>query len=245
MRHVVWFSCGAASAVAAKVAVEIYGAQCEVVYCDTMSTEHADNARFFDDVQKWIDRPITVIHSDKYESIDEVFQQTKYMAGIKGARCTVEMKKLPREQYQQDGDIHIFGYTDDKKEYKRSADFELHNPALQVEWILQDRHINKVQCLEMLKEAGIKLPAMYVLGFDHNNCIACVKATSPGYWNRTRKLFPELFLFRAVQSRWLGVRLGRYKGERVFLDELPIEAYEPDDDIECGPVCQTPKEIKD
>lgn len=101
---------------------------------------------------------------------------------------------------------------------------------------------------------------MYALGFDHNNCLGCVKATSPGYWNRTRRLFPEVFARRAAQSRLLGVRLGRVgvrvgetiagatperrKGRvvsyRVFLDVLPPDIDDPDDAIDCGPVCQTP-----
>jgi hypothetical protein len=53
-RRLVWFSCGAASAVAAKLAVEKYEDACEVVYCDTMATEHPDNQRFFNDVERWI-----------------------------------------------------------------------------------------------------------------------------------------------------------------------------------------------
>ena len=243
MRHLAWFSCGAASAVAAKLAAETYGDACEIVYCNTMATEHGDNSRFFDDVERWVGKPITVIESDKYETINDVFERTRYMSGIKGARCTVEMKKLPREAFQRAGDIHIFGYTDDAKEHKRAADFEKYNPTLQVEWILQDRRITKAKCLEILRAAGIALPAMYALGFDHNNCIACVKATSAGYWNRTRRLFPEVFLERALQARRLGVKLARLNGERIYVDELPMDAEAPDDDIECGPACQIPLEF--
>lgn len=241
MRHVVWFSCGAASACAAKLAVQIHKTV-EIVYCDTMSTEHPDNARFFDDVQRWIGQPITVIKSATYETINDVFERTRYMAGIRGARCTTEMKKLPREAFQQIGDVHIFGYTDDKKEHKRAVDFEDRNPTLNVEWLLIELGIGKAQCLDMLRTSGIALPAMYALGFDHNNCLGCVKSTSAGYRNKIRRLFPEVFSLRCKQSRKLGVRLIRFKGERIFLDELPIDADAPDDDIECGPVCQIPEE---
>lgn len=236
MRRVVWFSCGAASAVAAKLAVERY--ECEVVYCNTMPTEHPDNFRFFADIQQWIGKPIKVIRSEKYETIDHVFEKTKYMAGIAGARCTAEMKKLPREKFQQADDIHIFGYTAD--EQKRADTFEENNPALSVEWILIDSGITKQECLNTLRKAGITLPAMYALGFDHNNCLGCVKATSPGYWNRVRRLFPEVFERRAKQCRAIGARLARVKGVRVFLDEIPPDEFEPDDDIDCGPVCQIP-----
>jgi hypothetical protein len=205
MRRVVWFSCGAASAVAAKLAVEQYGAACEVVYCDTMATEHPDNARFFVDVERWIGRSITVIRSDRYATVDDVFERRRYMAGVAGALCTVEMKKLPREAWQREGDVHIFGYT--AEEGKRAADFEERNPALHVEWILIDNGISKARCLSMVRAAAIELPTMYALGFEHNNCLGCVKATSPGYWNRTRRLFPAVFDRRVRQSRALGVKL--------------------------------------
>lgn len=207
-RVVVWFSCGAASAVAAKLAVERYAPRVEVVYCDTFATEHPDNRRFFSDVQDWIGRPIRLIRSAQYPTINEVFERERYMSGIKGARCTVEMKKAPRLAFQHPND-------------------------------LIDRGVSKAACLDRLRTARIALPAMYGLGFDHNNCLGCVKATSPGYWNRTRRLFPEVFAQRAAQSRALGVRLARVKGERVFLDMLPPDADAPDDAIDCGPVCQT------
>lgn len=231
-----WFSCGAASAVAAKLAVDEYGDGCEVVYCNTMPTEHVDNFRFFGDIETWIGKKITIICSDKYGTIDDVFDRTRYMAGIQGARCTSEMKKIPREKFSGVNDIHIFGYTWDEE--KRAARFEENNPSLYVEWILIEREISKNVCLRILSNDGIKLPEMYQLGFDHNNCLACVKATSAGYWNRTRRLFPGVFQKRADQSRKLGVKLAWHNGGRIFLDELPLESYAPDDDIECGPVCQ-------
>lgn len=214
-RYVVWFSCGAASAIAAKLTLEKYGNDSRVVYCDTLESEHPDNERFFLDVEKWLGVRIEIVRSATYRNIDDVFEMTRYMAGIAGARCTTEMKKLPRLAYQQETDTHVFGFTSD--EAKRAT-----------------------ECLARLAAVGIALPAMYALGFDHNNCIGCVKATSPGYWNRTRRLFPETFARRADQSRRLGARLVRVEGKRVFLDELPPEADAADDDIECGPACQMP-----
>ncbi len=74
--------------------------------------------------------------------------------------------------------------------------------------------------------------------FENANCIGCVKATSPTYWNTVRRVHPEVFKERTEQSDRLGVKLVRYKGKRISLSELPenakggkIKTYE------CGIFC--------
>jgi 3'-phosphoadenosine 5'-phosphosulfate sulfotransferase (PAPS reductase)/FAD synthetase len=237
-RTVVWFSCGAASAVAAKIAVE-NGDNVHVVYCDTLAEEHPDNRMFLHRIEEWIEHPIEIIRSEKYATISDVFEQTHYMSGIKGARCTVELKKMPRFAYQEPDDLHVFGLTAD--ESKRIANFEANNPELSLWWNLREFNMTKADCYMALKRAGIALPAMYGLGFKNNNCIGCVKATSAKYWSNVRKNFPAVFSLRARQSRDLGVRLTRIKGVRIFLDELPLDHDDltPEEDIECGPICLT------
>jgi hypothetical protein len=238
VRVLVWYSDGAASACAAKLAVEKYGDRCEVVKCDTTPDEHPDHERFRAEVEEWIGCQVTLIASDDYEGIDDVFERTRYMAGIAGARCTTELKKIPRREYQRPDDVHIFGYTVD--EVSRVERFEANNPELHCEWILVDNFLRKKDCHRMLRRAGIDPPVMYALGFDHSNCLGCVKATSPGYWNRTRQHFPEAFERRARQSREIGARLVRVEGERIFLDELDpgVGLDQPDGNIECGPFCE-------
>ena len=236
-RVVSWFSCGAASAVASKLACEQYGDRCVVVYCDTMASEHPDNARFFRDVEEWIGQPIMKVKSGRFASIDDVFERTGYMAGIKGARCTGELKRIPRLQFQRPDDLHVFGLTAD--EAKRGIRFDAQNNDLDIDLILIRLGITKAECLRRIIEAGIKLPVMYELGYKNNNCIGCVKATSPAYWEHIRRDFPEHFARRAEQSRKLGVRLTRLNGERIFIDELPINQQQEliMETVSCGPDC--------
>jgi hypothetical protein len=241
-RVLVWFSDGAASAVAAKFAIQKYGERVQVLKCDTTSSEHPDNLRFRAEVERWIDRDVTLLHSPAYRDIDDVFERTRYMAGNAGARCTTELKKLVRRVYELPDDVHVFGYTADER--KRVRDFVANNPELLCDWLLVERGIRKADCYQMLQDAGIALPKMYAVGFEHNNCLGCVKASSPAYWNRTRRLFPDVFERRAKQSREIGARLVRVAGVRIFLDELdPNEATgEGDGDIECGPFCVIPEQ---
>lgn len=237
MRVLAWFSCGAASAAAAYLAIQKYGDACVVLYCDTMKAEHPDNTRFFSDVEQWLGRTIVKLKSERFDSIDKVFSQTRYMAGIKGARCTVEMKKIPRFLYQKVDDIHVFGFTAD--EIARVERFHQNNPELSTDFCLVKRRWRKSDCLALLEEVEIAAPVMYALGYRNNNCLGCVKATSARYWQMIRRDFPAVFERRARQSRELGVRLTRLRGERIFLDELPADYLpaEPLENISCGPDC--------
>jgi len=66
------------------------------------------------------------------------------------------------------------------------------------------------------------------------------EGNQPALLNLIRKHFPAAFKTRAEQSRRLGARLVRYKGERIFLDELPEDAMEKvTEDLSCGPQCGT------
>jgi len=171
-RHLVWFSCGAASAVAAKLAVEKYP-DCEVLYCDTLKYEHEDNPRFMDDVSRWVGKEVTLLSSPKYTDIYDVFNKTGWLVGVGGARCTIELKKNVRKEYQQEGDVHLFGLTADEE--KRIERFEDENYSLELEWILRDAGVTKADCYRIIQQAGIPLPMMYRLGYNNNNCIGCVK----------------------------------------------------------------------
>jgi len=239
-RTLVWFSCGAASAVAAKMAVEEYP-ECEVLYCDTLKYEHPDNTRFLSDVEKWIGKKITILKSDKYQDIYDVFDKTGWLVGVGGARCTTELKKNVRLAYQKPGDIHIFGLTSDEE--KRIDTFEKTNPVIYLDWILYYNEITKKDCYRILQEANIELPKMYKLGYNNNNCIGCVKG-GQGYWNKIRIDFPEYFEKMARQERKMNVAIcksyaGDGKRKRVFLDELdPTSGRSvPLPDIECGALC--------
>jgi 3'-phosphoadenosine 5'-phosphosulfate sulfotransferase (PAPS reductase)/FAD synthetase len=236
-RILVWFSCGAASAVAAKLATVKYPS-CELVYCDTLVNEHPDNQRFLENVERWTGKKITIIRSDKYKSVDEVIQIRKYMSGIEGAPCTRELKKIPRFKFQLPNDLHIFGLTFEESE--RILKFERDNSDIDIEWLLFARAITHDDCLEMISDAGIELPAMYKLGFKNNNCIGCVKAGGMQYWARIRKFFPDVFRKRCEQSRALGARLLMIGKTRYFLDELPTGIVLTEDDsdpIDCGVLC--------
>lgn len=236
-----WFSCGAASAVASKEAIALFAPRpVHIVNCDTRSSEHPDNYRFSADCERWFGQPIAYIKSADFGTVDDVIGVTKYMAGVRGARCTTELKKLPRLKFAAPDDIHVFGYTFDEKGDRRRK-FEERNPDMLLRWVLIELKITKADCHRRIAEAGIKSPAMYELGFDNNNCPGCVKASSPWYWDMVRRHFPDVFSKRCQQSRLLGVRLVEISfHNRIFLDELPSGPFKrrrKKENLSCGPEC--------
>ena len=220
-RVVVWVSAGAPSAVAAKITVRRYGPDRVVLaYCET-GMEHPDNQRFLADVEDWIGLPVTRLKSKKYADTWAVWEGERYLSGINGAPCTRELKIKPRVAFQRVDDIHIFGYTEDANDMRRAASLREHFFELTIKTPLIDAGLNRAACLALIERAGITLPALYGMGYPNNNCIACVKATSPAYWALVRKTHPETFSRLANLARELGARLCRLDGERAFIDEIP------------------------
>ena len=207
------------------------------MYCDT-GGEHLSNKQFLKDCENWIGKNITILKNDKYVDHFDVFEKEKYLYGHLGSRCTLELKKKLRIKYQKPDDIHIFGYTLEEK--KRANKFESFNPELFVDWILIDRQLDKKDCLGIIWQQGIKLPKMYDLGYDHNNCIGCVKG-GMGYWNKIRIDFPDHFNRMAKIERKIGHSRFRNMdtNERIWLDELPEDAgnFKKEPPISCDLSC--------
>lgn len=222
-RVLAWFSAGAASAVATKLALADYGNRVVVARIDPGS-EDPDNARFADDCAAWFGVPITLLRSDKYADTWDVFTRTRYLVGPGGARCTGELKKKVRHTFERPNDVHVFGYT--AEEADRADRFREQNPGVDLVCPLIDRGLTKEDTLALVERAGIVLPVAYRHGFANANCIACVKATGAGYWNLTRRVYPAEFQRMAELERDLGRTVRRKRngpGEPsapLWLDEL-------------------------
>lgn len=187
-RWVSWFSCGAASAVATKIALG-ENPRAIVARC-IVDNEHEDNSRFAADVARWLGVEIVELRSAKYADCWDVWSKRRYLNGPGGALCTVEMKKKVRQAFSNDDDCHIFGYTNEER--GRVERFKINNPEITTRFPLIERDISKRECFEIIQHSGIELPITYRMGYSNANCIGCVKGGA-GYWNKIRVDFPETF----------------------------------------------------
>ena len=251
-RTLIWYSDGAASTVAGMITLKS-NPDAIPVHTATNS-EHPDNVRYRKDVEeKLFKKEVLVLTSMKYADIWDVYDKTGWLIGPKGARCTTELKKKLRQQFEMPDDIHVFGYTADHADAKRARDFKRNNFELDVRLPLIERNITKADCLDIIEQAGVQLPMMYRLGYLNNNCIGCVKGQQ-GYWNKIRKDFPEVFERMSIVERKMDVAINKTYArseyekahpeleasrKKVFLDELDPSAgdYEKEPSISCGLFC--------
>ena len=219
-RLVCWYSHGAASLIAAKKAIELaperYPNHEIVVACIYIKDEYHEPERD-SIIEKFLGHKITYLRNEKYDaSVDKVIEKTKYMAGVYGARCTKELKKQVRYDWQKFDDIHVFGMTSEEEHrIDRMLDSE---PELEIFAPLIELSMNKTDCFHVMQDAGIELPMMYKLGYHNNNCIGCLKAVGSGYWNKIRKDFPEVFERRSRQEEMLNTALCSMSRDKFMRD---------------------------
>lgn len=236
----VWFSCGVASAVAAKVTLDAYHNHKIRIINVPVVEEDEDNIRFRNDVEKWLGVSIEVITHSKWpnSSAEEIWKKYGFMSNRFGAECTRTLKKGARYEWQAEHkpEFHVLGFTADEKaraDRFKQTECDNHLP------ILVDAGITKAECFRIIDRAGIKRPRIYDLGYPNANCIGCVKATSPTYWNLVREKHPDVFAKRAELSREIGCKLVRVKNKRIFLDELKVtDIGRKIKNWDCGVFCE-------
>jgi 3'-phosphoadenosine 5'-phosphosulfate sulfotransferase (PAPS reductase)/FAD synthetase len=236
-RTLVWFSAGAASAVAAKLTLKNFSDLGEIVIAYTdPGSEHPDNVRFIDQCEEWFGHPVTRLKSEKFADTWEVWEKRRFIVSAFGAPCTTELKKKVRYSFEKPTDRQVFGYTVEEKH--RAERFRDQNPGVDLVTPLIDFGLTKSDCLAMIARAGIELPVMYSLGYQNNNCIGCPKG-GMGYWNKIRIDFPETFDRMAKLERDIGNSVLRSDGEKLFLDELdPARGnHATEASFECSLLC--------
>ena len=162
-----WFSAGVSSFVAIYLMRHEID---EVIYID-IADQHPDTHRFLKDCEEALGKPIKYLKHNKYNSVKDVIEHFKFINSPYGARCTAELKKKVRLDWEKEQDClfrYVWGY--DAKETKRAE--RVLNTMLEYEHVfpLIDKGLSKEEVHGVLQSLGIKRPVMYDLGYSNNNC---------------------------------------------------------------------------
>lgn len=245
-RIVCQFSCGAASAVAAKLTLAQHPDT--ILVNAFIKNECEDNRRFLADCETWLGRTITVLRDEKFGAdIIQVFRQVGYIKGPQGASCTSRIKRGLLRKFEQPGDVLVLGFT--AEEQDRLDDWREDWPDRPIVAPLIDRGLTKEDCKAMVLRAGIELPLQYRRGYANANCKVCIKG-GMGYMRAARQDFPAEFeevcaaedfvaSLHGEQARIFRHRSGPLEGQRFALRDLPDGPIDRNDGPpECGLFCE-------
>ena len=195
-----WWSGGVTSAVACRLAIDIYGKDnCRIIFIDTFN-EDDDTYRFRDDCQEWYGIEIESITgiNETYPSIQDVWEKYGSLNTAKGAICSSTLKRDVRLAWEKGNSFtsQVFGFDID--EPKRAKSMAMNYPKAKPIFPLLLFGLSKKSCISMIEREGIEVPRMYHLGFHNNNCFktGCVQG-GIGYWQKMKDEFPEKFLTMA------------------------------------------------
>lgn len=195
-RIICWWSGGVTSAVACKLAIEMYGVQnCRAIFLDT-ANESKDTYRFKKECESWYGLKIESISGlgDKFKKIQDVWYHFKSLNVANGAICSSTLKRDVRLQWQKENEYtyQVFGFDID--EPKRAKAMTLNYPEAKAIYPLLFHGMSKQMCIDILNEKGISIPVMYKYGFHNNNCFktGCVQG-GIGYWQKMQREFPDKF----------------------------------------------------
>lgn len=191
---IAWWSGGVTSAVADKIAIDLYGAEnVRIVFIDTFN-EDKDTYRFKGDCEKWYGKEIETIFNPEYRNIKEVWYKYLSLNTAHGAICSTELKRKTREIFQRENNFshQVFGY--EIEEWDRAKALGLNHPDSSPIFTLVNSLVTKPEAARMIVNAGIRLPDQYIKGFLNNNCAGtgCVQG-GIGYWKKMEVDSPDAF----------------------------------------------------
>lgn len=232
---VCWMSAGVSSFIAGYLVRETVD---EFIYID-IADQHPDSLRFIKDCEKALCKPIKILRSSEYDSVEKAIRAAGVIRMVRSgfAPCTAWLKKRVRKQWEIEHSNYEITYVWglDLNEKRRAENVVDTMIEFNHEFPLIDNNLLKQDCHAIAAKLGIKRPVMYDMGYNNNNCIGCVKG-GMGYWNKIRVDFPEVFESRAKLERDIGASC--ING--CFLDELDPSRGRMSDEImqDCGISCE-------
>lgn len=202
MKHIVQFSGGGGSWMAAKRVAAKHGTKdMTLLFCDTR-IEDDDLYRFLRDAAYNVGAPLVMVADGR--TPHEVYRDTRFLGNSRVAKCSGELKqKIADEYVAANFDpsnlcryIGIDWTESHRFEGPKGRGFKGRMAAMgwRAEAPLCDPpYLTKGDILAAMKADGLKPPLMYEQGFAHNNCGGqCCKA-GQGHWAQMLAVRPQKY----------------------------------------------------
>jgi len=253
MRVIVTLSGGLSSAWCAWWALREFPRKDVVLYFNDTKWEHPDLYRFLSDFTHFLQHPLT--EDSDGRTPEQLFYDNRALANNLMPFCSRVLKANRLQSFFQDGDVLLFGI--DGREAHRAQRIETvytdigsrTNRWVDVRFPIIEAGLTKGDINTFFMINNIRPPALYSLGFEHNNCSGgCVRAGKT-QWVHLYRTLPDVYADRERVEEEMRKHTGRdihfLKNEtlrnlRLRADRGELSRrYEPKNVTECVGVCGT------
>lgn len=195
VQRVAMFSGGAGSWAAAKRVAAAHGTGgLTLLFCDTM-VEDADLYRFLEEAAA--DVGGTLVRLCEGRTIWEVFRDERFLGNSRVDPCSKILKRQIADRWIADncdpGETTVYVGIDWSESHRYERLRERRLPWRYEAPLCDPPYLTRDAILGALRDAGIRPPRLYGLGFAHNNCGGgCVKA-GIGHFAHLYRTLPEVF----------------------------------------------------
>jgi len=252
-RVIVALSGGKASAWCGDWALRTCRREDVVLYFNDTRWEHPDLYRFLEDLSRYWGKE--VVSDSDGRSPEELFVDNRALANNRMPFCSKELKAQRLHRYCGDGDVLVFGIgLDERHRAKRIA--EVYGEVARKRKItlvpvfpLIAHQVTPDQIDAWLRSTGIEEPALYKMGFKHNNCSGGCVRSGKSQWLHLLKTLPEVYAERErveeAMREWTGKDISYLKTTTLRRMREAYEAqiallFDEDDDAvvtECIGIC--------
>lgn len=217
MHHIVLFSGGLGSWAAAKRLSNKLKKQHRhgrrnliLLFCDTL-TEDEDLYRFLHEAAANVGGKLVVLKEGR--DIWQVFFDQRYLGNSRRDPCSRILKRQLTDNwltnhFTADNAILYVG-IDWTEEHRYARIKTLRAPWVVKAPLCEAPYLTKDQVKVWLAQEGIKVPRLYDLGFDHNNCGGfCVKA-GQAHFKRLLDVLPERYAYHEAKEQEIRKYLGK------------------------------------
>jgi 3'-phosphoadenosine 5'-phosphosulfate sulfotransferase (PAPS reductase)/FAD synthetase len=244
--NITTLSGGLMSFYSAYLAIQKYGKENILLYFNDTKWEHPDLYRFLSDIKSYLDKEI-FFDSDG-RNPEQVFFNEHFLGNDRVPLCSRILYAVRLQKYYQDGDNLIFGIglEEHHRMQRIIAAYQVvyakTGKYCTLEFPLIDKKKKKSMVKEWFWNTGIRIPKLYFLDFEHNNCSGGCVRQGKKQWLHLLKTLPEIYREREDLEKRFMERFG--KGtflKNTTLEELRKQT-KPEiaiDEIgECVGICQ-------
>lgn len=213
MKHVVMFSGGVGSWMAAKRVASKHGPDDMTLLFTDTKMEDSDLYRFLDEAAKHVGAPLVKIADGRDPW--EVFRDERFLGNSRIDPCSKILKRQIADRWlaanfdPADTTVYVgIDWSEEHRFTRLKARKSIQGWNYEAP-LIYPPYITKREMFDALKAAGIAVPRLYELGFSHNNCGGfCIKAGHGHYANLLKQL-PERYAYHEAKEQEFREFLGK------------------------------------